>query len=202
MFNRRGQRMVYLTPQQMQRVQNYNNAGISPSTTVAQRKEYQAKAPKVSRDLYIEIEVKNTSTTQEHTFALFDAYGAYASQLNYVQSGDISITGVSKNYQLLIRKLLTGKYIVKDLHLETLAGKESQFSRTITIWDDSLDVDTISPIKTLYPSSGRNSMQEKLNLQELKSINKTIDANSAIVSTILPQNTYTLRFYLTEVQLS
>ncbi|WMX17475.1 hypothetical protein [Aureispira sp. CCB-E] len=202
MFNRRYNRMIAVSPQQMQRLANYQNTMVTTTDVAAYRKEVQAKKPDVTRDLYVEIEVKNTSSTQELPFVLFDAIGAYADQQNYVQSGNISIVGVSKSYNLLMRKLLTGKFIIKDLHLETLAGKEGQFSRAISIWDDSLEVDTVSIIKTIYPSKGRNSMQENLNLTELKGINKTLDAGSSLTSTILPGNTYTLRFFLTEVKLS
>lgn len=202
MFQRRFNRMIAVSPQQMQRMANYQNTMPTATDVAAHRKEVQAKQASVTRDIYVEIEVKNTSATQELPFVLFDAIGAYADQQNFTQSGNVSITGVSKSYALIMRKLLTGKFILKDLHLETLAGKQSQFSRSVSIWDDNMEVDTVSIIKTIYPSKGRNSMQENLNLVELKGINKTFDAGSSLTSTILPQNTYTFRLFMTEVKLS
>ena len=190
-----------MTSQQMMRMNNMvRAAAVKAPVAVEKQLENQAKRPSTTRNLYIEIEIKNTGLTEE-SVVLFDALDAYADQQNYVQPGTISITGVSKNYQLVLNKLLTSKYIATAVHLETLEGKETQFARPMSFWDDTLQVDNIGISQTLYPSAGRNSMQQLRNLVELANVNKIIDSNTAFVFNLIPQNTLLVRIYLQEVSI-
>ena len=196
--------MMPLTAQQLQRLQNYQQAVVTTTGGNAQaeaRKEVREKKPVTYRDLYVEIEIENT-TDKELELVLFDAIDAYALQQNYNQPAGLNILGVSKNYQLVVNKLISGKFLVKDIHLETLSGKEQQFARPWSFFDDTLKVDTISVSKSLYPTRGRISMQEQLNLQELKGVNHTISASTALTTKVVPQNRYIIRIYMAEIRYS
>lgn len=185
-----------MTQLQMQRMANFQNASLH---TRNRRKEVAAKRPDTERDVFLEIEVENLST-QELQVVLFDVLSAFAEQQNYSPSSNITIRGVSKNYQLILNKLVNGKLIVNDLHLEVNAGKKAQFSRPMDIYDDSTSANNVTLVSTIHPSKGRNSMQENLDLVEIKGVNKIFNSTTALVYNQIGQSTLTLRFFATEIR--
>ncbi len=194
-------RSVAIPQQQLLRQMNYNRAAVQPQNgSYAKTMENIAKTAKTVRDLYLELQIVSTSATNQ-TVVIFDAQGAYADQQSYVQPGTVTITGVSKNYQLVINKLITGKFIINELHLETLSNKLTQFAQPLSFWDDSMKVDNISISQSIFPNAGRNSMQQQLNMVELPEISKIVEATTALVFDIVPGNTYNLRFFMQEVKI-
>lgn len=200
MFNIK--RSVAIPQQQVLRQMNYNRAMVQTQNGAYEKTmENIAKTAKTTRDLYLELQIVSTSLSNQ-SVVIFDAQGAYADQQSYIAPGSVTITGVSKNYQLVLNKLISGKFIISDLHLETLSSKLTQFAQPLSFWDDSMKVDNIAISQTIYPNAGRNSMQQQLNMVELPNINKIVDASTALVFNIVAENTYNLRMYLQEVKIS
>ena len=105
-----GQRYPYVVGNQTRMLSPQQAAALGLTATSKQaattqyRKEAAAKAPTVSRGIFVEIEITN-STNQEQKIVLFDALEAYALQTGYIDPAGVSVVGTSKNYQLLLNKL-------------------------------------------------------------------------------------------------
>ncbi len=153
-----------------------------------------AKRKSVKADVLISIIVKNTGTVAEDA-VIFDANGTYAKQKGYTQPGTITIESPNKNYDFIINKLMNSKYVVRQINVETNINVLEQLAYPLNFWIDGKTTNAKSILLDVH----RNSNQRQLNMQEIPHLNIIVDAETALQTVVLPNNTYILRMRLTEV---
>lgn len=191
-----GGKSVMLTPAQASYLQT-RQPMMSPSGQY--QKEVNAKRDKVNRAVYFEFEVEN-ATNQEQRIILFDALSAFRLQQGFNMPAGVTIRGLTKNYQLVLNKLIAGKMLVDHVQLVTDIGKENQFKHSINVYRDSPHVDDISIVKTLSPSQGVSQNQEQLHIIEMNWGGLTINGSTALDTTIVADNTLIFRMWTSEIR--
>lgn len=145
---------------------------------------------------YFAIEVENTGLAVQEVI-LFDAGGMYQFDTDKVNHADLTIRGITKNYQALLNRLSRYDLQVHKLHMEIVAGEISQFDNTIRVFKSQAGDADPQPWQHFYPSQGRHSGQYQLKLVELNPFNVILEHSTAMVQNIEPGAKVVYRFFIT-----
>lgn len=183
----------------------YKGAGLMPQTiqqlpkSIAPRQEQAIQkirqSAKVKRRQFISLRVRNTAAV-ELDVVLFDALQTYQDNTGTVIAPEITITGLTKPYEVLQRRFLGGKTLYFDqINIET--DEVSQFDRPISIFEDDIATAGSRLVQSLYPSEGLNSTQDQANRVEVVQ-DFMISGESALVFKMEPESEVILRMFLSE----
>jgi hypothetical protein len=170
--------------------------GLTPEQAMIQNQ--MRKEPKTTEGIFIALQVTNNNPTNEEV-VLFDATGSYALKNGYNLPPGVTIEcltyngGGSAGYQSLVNDIATGTVLYFDaMSLE--ASNQAQFSIGLDMYADNPKTSGSTLFDTIYPSRGRNSMQQQLQIQDIAYSFK-INRRSAMVYNQLANSIFQIRMF-------
>ena len=142
-----------------------------PTVHISERAERRV-IQSIQTDSYFSIKVSTVGAAEPQEVILFDASGGFQFGMNKVNGPNVSITGMSANYQYILNDVSHNASYVDMLKMTIRVPGEDcnnscsaidQYARPIFIYDSSKG-SAPRLLKTIYPEAGVNESQFQLNI--------------------------------------